>query len=77
MSYIGEARGFAKIRDQIRRRLDTEQLSPVERTRLLEQEAEADLEYRCAWSSARQEAMADDDHDTEPDDSVNEDDCKY
>lgn len=57
MSYLGEARGFARIRDKIRHKLDTEKLSPAERTSLLAEEREYDLEYRCAWSAARQEAM--------------------
>ncbi len=73
MSYIGEARGFAKTARMMADRLRDEAstLSEEERKKL-----EADIDWyekesRFCWSAARQEAKEDehaDDHDDEPED---------
>ena len=59
MSAIGEARGFSKEAVRLRKRLATEQLTPDERAKLIEQAVWFEEESDHCWRYADQEARAD------------------
>jgi hypothetical protein len=73
MSYIGEARGFAKTAKELSDKLRNEgsTLSEEEKQKILNDIKWYEDESRFCWSAARQEAKEDehaDDHDDEPED---------